>query len=98
MALFGSGKYSTLRVASPQARRMVIPDGSWVKCKKCSQTLYTERLQDNLQVCWCCGYHMPMPVRFSKEAAVNRMGFPFSVFGSKYFPSSDSGWQSSYSQ
>lgn len=42
---------------------MIIPDGSWVKCKKCSQTLYTERLEDNLQVCWNCGYHMPMPLK-----------------------------------
>ena len=60
MAIFSRGKYSTLKGAVQH--KMVIPDGSWVKCKKCSQTLYTERLQDNLQVCWCCGYHMPMPV------------------------------------
>ncbi|MBO7329161.1 MAG: acetyl-CoA carboxylase carboxyl transferase subunit beta, partial [Lentisphaeria bacterium] len=60
MAIFSRGKYSTLKAAGQH--KMVIPDGSWVKCKKCSQTLYTERLQDNLQVCWCCGYHMPMAV------------------------------------
>ena len=60
MALFGSGKYSTLRVASPQARRMVIPDGSWVKCRNCGQTLYADRLEDNHQVCWYCGYHLAM--------------------------------------
>ena len=58
MALFGSGKYSTLRVASPQARRMVIPDGSWVKCRNCGQTLYTEKLEDNLNVCWNCNCHL----------------------------------------
>ena len=60
MAIFSRGKYSTLKTGVK--RKMVIPDGSWVKCKKCSQTLYTERLEDNLQVCWCCGYHMPMTV------------------------------------
>ncbi len=60
MAIFSRGKYSTLKTGGKY--KMVIPDGSWVKCKKCSQTLYTERLEDNLQVCWCCGYHMPMPL------------------------------------
>ena len=41
-------------------RKMVIPDGSWVKCKSCGQTLYTDRLEDNLQVCWYCNCHLPM--------------------------------------
>ena len=40
---------------------MTIPDGSWVKCKKCGQTLYTDRLEDNLLVCWNCNAHLPMP-------------------------------------
>ncbi len=62
MAIFSnSGKYSTLR--SGVKRKMVIPDGSWVKCKKCGQTLYNERLEDNMQVCWCCNYHMPLSVK-----------------------------------
>ena len=60
MAIFSRGKYSTLKAGVKH--KMVIPDGSWIKCKKCSQTLYVERLEDNLQVCWCCGYHMSMPV------------------------------------
>ncbi len=61
MPLFSSGKYSTLRVPAPSGeRRMVIPDGSWIKCKNCGQTLYSDRLEDNLSVCWYCGYHLPM--------------------------------------
>ena len=58
MAIFSRGKYSTLKAGVKH--KMVIPDGSWVKCKKCSQTLFVEQLEDNLQVCWHCGYHMPM--------------------------------------
>ena len=58
MALFSSGKYSTLRVVAPQARKMVIPDGSWVKCRNCGQTLFTEQLEDNLNVCWNCNCHL----------------------------------------
>ena len=59
MSLFSSGKYSTIK-KRPGENRMVIPDGSWVKCKSCSQTLYTDRLVDTLQVCWNCGAHLPM--------------------------------------
>lgn len=58
MAIFSRGKYSTLKTGVKH--NMVIPDGTWVKCKKCSQTLFVEQLEDNLQVCWHCGYHMPM--------------------------------------
>ena len=58
MAIFSRGKYSTLKSSGP--RKMIIPDGSWVKCKYCSQTLYTDRLADTLQVCWNCGAHLPM--------------------------------------
>ena len=60
MSLFSSGKYSTLRMPTSGERKMVIPDGSWVKCKNCGQTLYTDRLSDNLLVCWYCNCHLPM--------------------------------------
>ena len=59
MSLFGGGKYSTLR-PDPAGHKMVIPDGSWVKCKNCNQTLFTDQLRDNLQVCWNCECHLPM--------------------------------------
>lgn len=62
MSLFSSGKYSTLRPADNR-HKMVIPDGSWVKCKKCGQTLFINRLEDNLQVCWCCNCHLPMSTK-----------------------------------
>ena len=61
MSLFSSGKYSTLRIPVPGTeRRMVIPDGSWIKCRNCGQTLYFDRLEDNLLVCWYCNCHLPM--------------------------------------
>ena len=60
MSIFSSGKYSTLKLSNAKTRRMTIPDGSWVKCKKCGQTLYNDRLEDNLLVCWNCNAHLPM--------------------------------------
>ena len=67
MAIFSSGKYSTL--STGKRNKMVIPDGTWIKCKKCAQTLYINRLEDNLQVCWCCGCHLPM----SPAARINML-------------------------
>lgn len=61
MALFSSRKYSTLTPGTK--RKMVIPDGSWVKCKNCGRTLLQERLEDNLQVCWYCNYHLPLSLK-----------------------------------
>ena len=60
MALFGSQKYSKLSLPARGERKMVIPDGSWIKCRNCSQTLYADRLEDNHQVCWYCGHHLAM--------------------------------------
>ena len=60
MSIFSSGKYLTLKLSKSSTRRMTIPDGSWVKCKKCGQTLYNDRLEDNFQVCWNCNAHLPM--------------------------------------
>ena len=59
MSLFGNIKHAVLR-PDPAGHKMVIPDGSWVKCKNCSQTLYTDQLRDNMQVCWYCECHLPM--------------------------------------
>ena len=60
MALFGSQRYSKLSLPAKGERKMVIPDGSWIKCKNCSQTLYADRLEDNHLVCWYCGHHLAM--------------------------------------
>jgi acetyl-CoA carboxylase carboxyl transferase subunit beta len=35
-----------------------IPDGLWVKCKKCSQILYRKEVERNLDVCPQCDFHM----------------------------------------
>ncbi len=40
--------------------RLDIPDGVWIKCKACSESLYRKELDRNLQVCTKCGYHFRM--------------------------------------
>ena len=61
MAFFSGAKYSILKRHIGKESHVVIPDGSWVKCKQCGQTLYTDRLSDNLNVCWNCNCHLLMP-------------------------------------
>lgn len=40
-----------------------MPEGLWVKCKRCNQTLFTKELTANLQICEHCGYHMHQSAR-----------------------------------
>lgn len=37
-----------------------IPEGMWIKCKKCGKVLYKKDLEENLQVCTSCGKHYRM--------------------------------------
>jgi len=40
-----------------------IPEGLWVKCSGCSETLYKDDLKANLEICPKCGYHHAMSAR-----------------------------------
>ena len=37
-----------------------MPDNFWVKCKGCNEMLFHRQLEENLQVCPRCDYHMPL--------------------------------------
>ena len=36
-----------------------VPENFWVKCKGCDEMLFHRQLEENLQVCPRCDYHMP---------------------------------------
>jgi acetyl-CoA carboxylase carboxyl transferase subunit beta len=38
-----------------------VPKGLWLKCEACAQLLFEGELEENLQVCPKCGFHMRMP-------------------------------------
>jgi acetyl-CoA carboxylase carboxyl transferase subunit beta len=40
-----------------------IPEGVWIKCKNCNETVFGPELEKNLRVCPLCDYHYPMPAR-----------------------------------
>jgi acetyl-CoA carboxylase carboxyl transferase subunit beta len=64
MALFRKAKYSTLHTtkkqATPPPKKKDIPQGLWEKCKKCNETIYAKKKEENLNVCPRCDFHYPM--------------------------------------
>jgi len=52
-------------------RQNAIPDGLWMKCDKCSQTVYRSEMESNMSTCPSCGHHYRMPGRDRIEATVD---------------------------
>lgn len=52
-----------------------IPDGLWVKCKKCGETIYTMDLSENLFVCKNCNYHFRISSRDRLETIADNGSF-----------------------
>mgnify|MGYP001045683665 FL=1 len=54
----------TQQEAQPQASQgPAIPNGLWLKCEKCSATIYTKDHSKNHKVCENCGYHYRLSAR-----------------------------------
>ncbi len=49
--------FSRKRVPFRGTPKSDIPEGLWVKCDSCHQTVYRSDIEDNLQVCPACGHH-----------------------------------------
>ncbi len=39
-------------------KKKEIPHGLWMKCSSCDKTLFTKTVEQNLNVCPECGFHM----------------------------------------
>ncbi len=44
----------------PSLPKKGIPDGVWVKCKSCGESLFKKELDRNSEICPRCGYHFRM--------------------------------------
>ncbi|MGY3264680.1 acetyl-CoA carboxylase, carboxyltransferase subunit beta [Lysobacter sp. HA35] len=53
---------SGIRTEGTQRRRSV-PEGLWEKCDRCATALYRPELEENLEVCPKCSFHMPIRAR-----------------------------------
>ena len=43
--------------------RSAVPDGLWMKCESCLETVYRSEVEENLLVCPSCGYHYRIGAR-----------------------------------
>jgi acetyl-CoA carboxylase carboxyl transferase subunit beta len=51
--------------------KVTFPDGMWVKCPGCSETLLSKDIEANLQVCPKCGHHYRISARKRLEALLD---------------------------
>ncbi len=59
--IINKSKYSTLRIPrDAKNKKREIPEGLWLKCKKCTRTLYKKQLAENLNICPHCRFHSPL--------------------------------------
>ncbi len=52
-------------------KKVTFPDGMWVKCPGCSETLLSKDIEANLQVCPKCGHHYRISARKRLESLLD---------------------------
>lgn len=52
-----------IRTDSGATRKRSVPEGLWEKCERCGAVLYRPELEENLEVCPKCSFHMPIRAR-----------------------------------
>jgi len=52
-----------------------IPDGLWVKCPSCLQTVFKRLAEERLDTCPECGHHFPMAARRRIEVLLDQQSW-----------------------
>ena len=52
-----------IRTEAGSERKCSVPEGLWEKCERCGTVLYRPELEENLEVCPKCAFHMPIRAR-----------------------------------
>ena len=52
-----------IRTETNPERKRSVPEGLWEKCERCGAVLYRPELEENLEVCPKCSFHMPIRAR-----------------------------------
>jgi acetyl-CoA carboxylase carboxyl transferase subunit beta len=58
-------------IEKSSGKKVTVPDGMWIKCPGCSETLLSKDIEANLQVCPKCGYHYRISARKRLEALLD---------------------------
>ncbi|MBU8974858.1 MULTISPECIES: acetyl-CoA carboxylase, carboxyltransferase subunit beta [unclassified Lysobacter] len=62
---------SGIRTDAAAAKRRSVPEGLWEKCDRCGAVLYRPELEENLEVCPKCSFHMPIRARVRLAALLD---------------------------
>ncbi|MDI9240303.1 acetyl-CoA carboxylase, carboxyltransferase subunit beta [Lysobacter sp. LF1] len=62
---------SGIRTETSAAKRRGVPEGLWEKCDRCGAVLYRPELEENLEVCPKCSFHMPIRARVRLTALMD---------------------------
>ena len=54
---------SGIRTENAANRKRSVPEGLWEKCDRCGAVLYRPELEENLEVCPKCDFHMAIRAR-----------------------------------
>ena len=80
----------------PVEQKPVIPEGLWIKCDDCKETLFGKTVEQNFNVCPNCGFHFPLSARerfdllfddeYEEFATEIRSGDPLEFEDTKKYP------------
>lgn len=58
MGIFKKRQYAVINFTNEDEKDIpMVPDGTWIKCKKCCGILYKRSLEENLGICPNCNYY-----------------------------------------
>ena len=57
-----------IRTEGGEKRKRSVPEGLWEKCERCGAVIYGPELEENLEVCPKCAFHMPIRARARLKA------------------------------
>lgn len=58
-------------IEKSDSKKVKVPEGMWIKCQGCSETVMSKDIESNLQVCPKCGYHYRISARKRLESMLD---------------------------
>lgn len=58
-----------------KVKKVVMPQGLWIKCDQCEETIYKKEIDDNLDVCPRCNHHFRMSARRRVDVTLDEGSF-----------------------
>src|SRR5262245_7370766 len=56
-------KETSASMSIPERPKRGVPEGLWIQCPRCKESLFRKEAEDRLNVCPHCDYHFTVPAR-----------------------------------